>query len=113
MIPSIFRELSRDYGGPVAHGAGDGDLTLTPRDFVALVVPPTSGTTTVTLPNVFDARGMVYSIYSNGDDTGVISVVGAGDELNAYTSSNLTADTDFVLLFSDGVGWYELAVQAT
>lgn len=110
-----YRELALAYEGPVQHGAGDGNLTLGPNDVCALVEAPTSGTTTVTLPNIFDARGRIYSVIASTNDTGVISVVGDGSEFNGsgYTSGNLTDAKDFVLLYSDGVMWHELAELTT
>lgn len=103
---NILAHTGSQVASTVAHGAGDGDLTLTADQVNARVVPPASGTTTVTLPAVALARGRFYSVVSNGVDTGTIEVVGAGDEADAYAPAALTADEDIIIAYSDGVNWY-------
>lgn len=112
-VDKYSRDLALAYEGPVQHATGAGNLAMDANDLVVMANPPASGVMTITLPSVFAARGRTYSIISVTNATGTISVVGKGDELVAYTSGSLTAANDYVLLYSDGVRWYELAELTT
>lgn len=114
-VDKHYRELALAYEGVIRHGAGDGDLTLGVNDLVAYVVPPTSGATTVTLPNVYEARGRTYVIVSDGNATGTIDVAGDGSEYNdsGYASGSLTANQDSIVVKSDGIMWHELVSNLT
>lgn len=108
------RELTMHTPNVVYHGAADGDLTLTPDQTVAMVTPPSSGSTTVFLPNVFEAAGRIYTIISNGNAVGTVDVAGDGSELDAFTSSaNLTDDGDRIACYSDGIQWYQIGSVLT
>lgn len=90
---------------PKLHGAADGNLALDVGDNYVRVVPPTSGTTIVTLPGVMAAKGAEYFIESIGNDTGTITVEEQGDAVVAFADVILTADLDHLLVRSTGTKW--------
>lgn len=112
-VDKNLRDLQLAYKSATYHDADGGDLSLSPGQVVALVTPPTSGTTTVTLPSVGDAEGRFYSVISNGNDVGTIEVVGDGSERTAFAPAALTADGDRLLCYSDGYEWYAVSLTAT
>lgn len=65
----------------------------------------TAGALTLTLPNVLEAKGKLFSIYCK-DLTGPSTVVVQdNDESLGWSDLTLTADADHVLLYSDGLQW--------
>ena len=99
------RELAMNYEGPVfVTGAASTSTNIPLDQLVTLVTPPASGVQTMVLPNVAEAIGRIYTIMSNGNDTGTIAVTGA-TSLTAIAAVSLTAAGDRVVFHSDGVFW--------
>ena len=86
------------------------DLTMTIRDFV-VEASPADADITVTLPSVSEARGKIFTIQIIDSDTGNVYIDDKGDDPLWPTSTDvdLTTQYDFVIVFSDGRHWYELA----
>jgi len=66
----------------------------------------TTGTKTITLPSVKEARGKVYTIWAM-DGTGTFTVTDLADDAG-LTDITLNATGEHVVLYSDGFHWYEL-----
>ena len=86
------------------------DLTLTIRDFV-IEASPADDDITVTLPSVSEARGKIFTIQIIDSDTGDVYIDDKGDDPLWPTSTDvdLTTQNDFIIVFSNGRHWYELA----
>ena len=86
------------------------DLTMTIRDF-AVEASPADVDITVTLPSVSEARGKIFTIQIIDSDTGDVYIDDAGDDPLWPTSTDvdLTTQNDFIIVFSNGRHWYELA----
>ncbi len=104
------RELEMSYEGPThITGSAGGSTQLTPSQLCVMVVPPSSSTHTIKLPNVGEAQGRIYSVISNGNDTGTISIAGNGSEYPAFTATGaLTAAGDRAAFYCDGVSWHQI-----
>jgi len=71
----------------------------------------TGGAFTVTLPNVAEAKGKMYSIsliVDNGDVT-----IQDNDESRDWADLVMTAANDYALVYSDGRKWFTLDSQLT
>jgi len=66
------------------------------------------GTFTVTLPPVTEAAGKFYSI-TVIDANGAVTIQDQDDSIAWNNISTLDADTDGVVLFSDGLRWWTVA----
>lgn len=83
---------------------GDGSHThLTVYEQTVLVYA-TAAIHTIYLPNVTEARGLLFSI-NLIDTTAHTVTVADNDESLGWSDLSLTADGDHVLLYSDGVRW--------
>lgn len=111
----VYQDLLQKQGGSIPrHGAADGNRTLTNVETVLLLELPATGlTTTITLPNVSECAGKIFSILVVVDGAGVGVVTGVNAYGTAYTSANLTALGDYVLIYSDGVKFHELKELTT
>lgn len=83
--------------------------TLTVRQ---QLVRATSNTTypsyTVTLPPVYEAAGLIFSIRATIADVQAITVTDGGDDPD-FVNLTLDTDGDAALLFSDGLRWWVIA----
>ena len=91
--------------------AGAGATTLKPYQTTVLMTAPTSGNTVITLPNVAECAGMIFTINCI-DGVGTCSVAGDGTELNAYASGSITAGGR-ASVYSDGINWHAIGFSAT
>ena len=67
----------------------------------------TDGTFTLTLPPVAEAAGKIYSI-TLIDAAGAVTVQDQDDSLDWTNFTDLDADNDGILLYSDGLKWWTL-----
>lgn len=65
----------------------------------------TAGSLTLTLPNVLEAAGRLFSIYCKDLTSPSTVTVQDNDESLEWSDLSLTADDDHVLLYSDGLQW--------
>ncbi len=94
--------------------AGDGDQILGTGDGVVRVNPPTSGTTLITLPGLMASKGLEFFIWSDGNDTGTVTIEEQGDGMVAFADVILTVDKDRLLVKNvAGKYWKAIDVQAT
>lgn len=73
----------------------------------------TTGTYTLTLPDVGEAKGMIYSFLAlslAADTSVVISDFGTTEQ---WTDITLNADNEGCLLLSDGQKWWTIATNGT
>lgn len=108
--PASFMNQMAGHEGPKFVAAA---TTLLPHERVVLATPPSSSSYTITLPPVDQCAGMVYTIRSTSNDTGTIVVADQDETPAPYTSGNLTTTDDYVVVYSDGYQWYELAETTT
>ena len=73
-----------------------------------VIVVATAGSVTITLPNVTEAMGNIYSIYCTDLTSPATVTVQDQNESLGWSDLSLTADNDNVLLYSDGVAWKKL-----
>jgi hypothetical protein len=85
--------------------------TLTAQQQVVEYDTDVGGACAVTLPPVIEAMGKMYSI-SLVEDGGDLTVQDQDDSRD-WTDIVLTADDDYVLLYSDGRKWFSLDEQST
>jgi len=78
-------------------GTVAGATTLAVYEQNVDVTPPASGTHTVTLPPVAQAKGNVYDIETPTDATGTVTIAGTG-----ISNIVLTAAADHAVLWSNG-----------
>ena len=84
-------------------GTVAGATTLTVTEEHTEVVPPASGTHTITLPGAEEAGGRIFFVRSNGNDGGTVTVV--TPDPTPFVSEALSADGDYVVLYSTGFRW--------
>lgn len=97
----------------ITTGAGDADAqTLYPYQQV-VEVDSTLGTLTLSLPNVADARGRLYSITALKGATKTVTVQDQDESYDWAGDISLDADDDRVLLYSDGKRWWVLCDMFT
>jgi hypothetical protein len=77
------------------------------RDFV-VEVGLAAGNITITLPPVAEARGKIYTIALLDADTHDYTVTDKGDDPR-WSDIVLGDDHDYLVLFSNGKRWFELA----
>jgi len=83
--------------------------TLQVYEQVVLIDTDTNdGTFTLTLPPVGEAAGKFYSI-TVIDANGAVTIQDQDDSIAWSNISTLDADTDGVVLFSDGLRWWTVA----
>lgn len=104
----LQERLNSDTGANYITGTDGGSTQLRVDQTRVHVVPPSSGVHTIQLPPVSMCANMIYSIYSNGNDTGTIVVQDADETPTPYVSDALTADKDVVVVFSDGFMFHQL-----
>jgi len=104
------------HAGPLYIAAGTDNhttnLTVAQQD-VILALPASGKTETINLPPPNETRGMFFSItvQTDGDGVGVLQDQNEGDP--AYTSGNLTAADDHVVVYSNGMRYIEVAELTT
>ena len=81
--------------------------TMSVHDFV-VEVDITAASYTLTLPFVAEARGKIYSIQLVDADSYELTITDAGDDPR-WTDVVLGDDHDYLVLFSNGKRWFELA----
>lgn len=72
-----------------------------------ITIDATIGTATITLPPVVEACGRFYSFRKSDSSANVVTVVGAGDEIAAFSNASLDGLDATLLVFSDGTQWFE------
>ena len=65
----------------------------------------TAGSLTLTLPNVLEAVGRLFSIYCKDLTSPNTVKVQDNNESLGWNDATLTADKDHILLYSDGLQW--------
>ena len=98
---NLQEQANLDYAGPLVVTAA---VSLTAKD--TNVILDSTGTFTVTLPPVAEARGRFYAISAPVTAPGTITVANIANESVTPVSMALTAAGDRVLLYSDGSEWY-------
>lgn len=101
-----YREVVDKYVNPVA------SYQMTTRDYV---VRPNSaaGAMTITLPSVSEARGRTYSILArSADGTKTITITDKNDS-ESFTDLVMKLTADRLVLYSDGLAWFELLSDLT
>lgn len=107
-----------------ADGTDDVAETLSVSDYVTRVSNDINdasdgGTITITLPNVVEAMGRIYSIFAvaianaGAGAAGTVVVTSDGDDDGFEGDYTLTAADDRVVLYSDGFAWHALAETTT
>lgn len=86
--------------------------TLKPHERRVLVTLPGASTYVITLPPVSDCYGL-YSITVWVDGAGTATVADSDEGPVDYTSDAMTALGDGVVLFCDGLRWWQLAELTT
>ena len=81
-------------------------VTLTIRDQVCRVVAAAANFA-ITLPNVSEAAGMIFSLYLVSTGGGQVTVQD-NDESDGWSDMVMTVADDHVLLYSDGFTWHKL-----
>ena len=89
-------------------GTDAGATTLAVYEQTVKVTPPSSGTHTVTLPPVAQARGNTYDIETPTDATGTCTIAATG-----ISNIVLTAAADHAVLWSNGEKYRVLAEVST
>jgi len=114
-IESIQSKLSAlavtraDAVEKIVRSATDTTETLEVWEQVVLLdTDAVDGTFTLTLPPVGEAAGKMYSI-TVIDANGAVTIQDQDDSIAWNDISTLDADTDGVVLFSDGMRWWTLA----
>jgi hypothetical protein len=79
---------------------------LTVRDQVVRVTAG-AGNFAVTLPNVSEAAGLIFSLYLVATGGGQVTVQD-NDESEGWADMVMTAANDMVLLYSDGITWFKI-----
>lgn len=67
----------------------------------------------LTLPNVTEARGRIYTIELVATGGGGVTVQDQDETTDPYTSTKITGADGYCVVYSDGTRWYELAHSAT
>ena len=110
MAGALFAGAPASPGKMAAAKVVTAATTLKAHEQIVLIM--TAGTYVITLPSVVEAAGKIYSIRSRVGSSSV--TVADSDEGSVdYTSNALTAIDDYVLLYSDGLCWYELKETTT
>jgi hypothetical protein len=88
------------------------DYEMTTRDYVLRPSADVlSGAITITLPAVAEAKGRIYSIIArNADAVNTITVQDRDDSECWLGDVTLNGKCDRLLLYSDGLSWYPLAM---
>lgn len=101
------------------HNRIPGDKYIAPTeetymDTYDYIVRPTanaaSGSYTIYLPRVAEARGRWYSIIARAIDDGKIIAIADRDDSECWSDLSFTAACDRALLYSDGLAWHAAAV---
>jgi hypothetical protein len=90
--------------------------TLGVNDQVVMATLPTDGTYAITLPNVVDAAGRIYTIEATAQadaSPGTVTVQDSDETPDPYTSSAITAVDGYCVVYSNGRQWFQLAFSAT
>lgn len=109
-LDTIFEEQA--YRGSKAVKRVTAAATLKAHERNVLVTLPASSTYVITLPPVNECFG-IYCIFVDVDGAGTATVADSDEALVDYTSAALTAQGDFVILFSNGLQWFELKELTT
>lgn len=115
------REVGRAMGAGttstnVTHTSG-GVITVTAAytmktyDFTVKCDIVTTGGFTLTLPPVVEARGKIYTIWLVDADSNDLVITDSGDAA-LWNDITLGDDADYLVLFSNGERWFELAEQS-
>lgn len=86
--------------------------TLKSHQRNVLITLPSSSSYVITLPPVTECFG-IYVFFVDIDGAGTASVADSDEALVDYTSGNLTAQGDFLILFCNGLQWFELKELTT
>ncbi len=114
------REVGRSMGAGttstnVTHTSGGvitktASYTMKPYDFT-VKGDISSGSITITLPPVVEARGKIYTLWCIDADSNDMTITDYGDA-TLWTDIVLGDDNDYLVLFSNGERWFELSEQS-
>jgi len=91
-------------------GKVDEATSLTVRDRIVYCdANAASAGFTVTLPNVSEARGMIFIIYAETDASSNNITVSDNSDSMGWSDITLDAADEYTLLMSDGRKWFEIA----
>lgn len=101
IVPSSSKILK------VTGAVGGVSVTLKLYEQTVYVIA-TAGAVTITLPNVLEAMGLIFSVYCEDITDPATVTVQDQDESLGWSDLSLTAGLDHVLLYSDGLQWNKL-----
>jgi hypothetical protein len=81
---------------------------LAVSDQVVLAYATAGADVVITLPNVSEAAGLIYSIYCKDVTAPQTITIQDQDESLGWADMVMTADNDRVVLYSDGISWAKL-----
>jgi len=85
----------------------DENATLGVHDRV-VIADSTEGAVTVTLPNVGEAAGKIFTVTAPAGNTNNVVIAHGGESLN-WSNITLNAANAKAALYSDGVTWFRIA----
>lgn len=86
--------------------------TIKPYEHVVYITLPGSSTYVITLPQVTECYG-IYSFVVTVDGAGTCTIADSDEAMIDFTSDALTQLGDYVILYCDGIQWYQLKELTT